>query len=736
MTEAFAPSAEQLKTLARWRVSTFWVMLVGYIGYYLVRGNLPVALPLLSQEFGYTNTQLGAILTFAELAYALGKFTNGPLADRVGGRRIFLIGMWGSLIFSFAFPLHPGIPFFVAVACLSRYFLSMGWGGIIKTIGEWYEPERNGTIMGLISVNFQFGGVLASLFGSLLIYLGSGWKGLFIWPAVAVFGLAIASHLASKESPQAVVPGVRFGKNAGAKRAAVDFRLDAPADGLAIVKRLLAVPLFRQVLVFSFVVHILRSFFMVWVPKFMVDLGMGNVNAALTSAVFPLMGCVGTIALGWYTDRYAVGGDRAAAMWKMLLGLVFSLAAIALLIPRGMAAGGMIVVLLGASGLFLYGPYSMSSGCLTLDIAGPEGAGTCTGLIDGIGYVGGALASWGAGYLADIFGWSEVFWTLSAISLFTVAWTWYMSWYAQRAAVLRPAASFAAAAVAVTLFAGCSTGPIRARRFEVQGHRGARAVRPENTLSAFRYALEAGVDTLELDLHVTKDDVLVVAHDPFVNPKLCLGPGGSFLEDPPLIRKLSLADLKSYDCGSLKNPRFPAQVPQPGERIPSFAEVLQWLALETDSRARYVRLNVETKLEEAHPDEAPDPETFARLVVDELRRHRVVERTTLQSFDFRTLVAARKLEPRLRISALVDDRPAEPLAAIATRLKADIVSPNHEWLTAGDVAALHEAGVRVVPWTANDEASWKRLAEINVDGIITDDPVPLLEFRRRMEQEP
>jgi glycerophosphoryl diester phosphodiesterase len=105
-----------------------------------------------------------------------------------------------------------------------------------------------------------------------------------------------------------------------------------------------------------------------------------------------------------------------------------------------------------------------------------------------------------------------------------------------------------------------------------------------------------------------------------------------------------LAELQAYDCGSLKHPRFPAQVPQPGERVPSFAEVLQWLALETDPRARSVRLNVETKLGEARPDEAPDPETFARLAVDELRRHGFLKRTTLQSFDFRTLAAARRLE--------------------------------------------------------------------------------------------
>lgn len=439
----FAPDNDQLARLSRWRVSTFWVMLVGYIGYYLVRGNLAVALPLLSQKFGYTNLQLGVILTFSELAYALGKFTTGPLADQIGGKKIFMLGMWGGVLFNFAFPLLPNLVYFTVVWCVVRYFLSMGWGGIIKTIGEWYEPERNGTVMGLISVNFQFGSVLASLFCGLLIYLGVGWKGLFYWPAVTVAFIAIASHFASKESPRTLYPGVRFGRNAGTKKAVIDFGAkpgEKPA-ALTIIRRLLQVPLFRQVLVFSFFIHILRSFFMFWVPKFMVDMGMGNVNAALTSAVFPLMGCLGTIALGWYTDRYAVDGDRAAAMWKMLLGLVISLVTIALLIPYRLQYQTALVILLGAAGLFLYGPYSMSAGCITLDIAGAEGAGTCTGLLDGLGYIGGALAAWGAGAVADAFGWKEVFWSLAAFALFTVGWTYYMSWSYKIPANLRTSIS-------------------------------------------------------------------------------------------------------------------------------------------------------------------------------------------------------------------------------------------------------------------------------------------------------
>ena len=421
------PSPAQTELLKKWRISTFWVMLIGYIGYYLVRGNLPVALPLLSKEFGYTNTQLGYILTFSELCYALGKFTTGPIADQIGGKKIFMLGITGAVILNFAFPLYPNLFYFTAVWCIARYFLSMGWGGLTKIIGAWYEPERNGTIMGIISINFQLGGSIAALFAGALIALKVGWKGLFFWPACLVSVIAIWAAFASRESPQTVIPNVRFGRNAGLLKAELKFE-SANGDKYGVfhvMKGLFQIPLFRELLVFSFFMHILRSFFMYWIPKFMVDMGMGHVGAAMSSAVFPLAGCVGTIALGWYTDRHS--RKRTSAMWKMLLGSTIAIASIVPLVAYRMEYAWVIVVLLGIAGFCIYGPYSMTAGCLTLDIAGSEGAGTCSGLLDGFGYIGGTVASLGAGIVADVFGWQQVFWSLSFLGLITTLWVAFMS---------------------------------------------------------------------------------------------------------------------------------------------------------------------------------------------------------------------------------------------------------------------------------------------------------------------
>jgi sugar phosphate permease len=424
------PNALELRDLKKWQASTFWVMLLGYIGYYLCRANISVALPLLSKEFSYTNTELGIILTASELTYAIGKFINGPLADRVGGRNIFLIGMLGAILFNLLFPLYHSILWFTFAWCGARYFLSMGWGGIVKTIGAWFPAERSGTVMGVISINFQFGGVAGTMLAGFILSLGADWHGLFYYPAGILFLILIWSYFASKEGPDHVHKGIAFGSKASKKLPHLNqakTSSDLQESVWLNIKHLLKLSIFRQILVFSFITTLLRSTFLFWTPKLLVDIGMGHIAAAFSSAVFPLLGVIGTVLLGWYTDHYAKNGDRARMMWIMLLGLVISLILISILIPLRLEYQNSIIVLMGTSGFFLYGPYSMSSGCLTLDIAGFTRAGSCSGLIDGIGYLGGALSAWGAGYLSDQLGWAQVFYVMAGISLLSVLSAYLMS---------------------------------------------------------------------------------------------------------------------------------------------------------------------------------------------------------------------------------------------------------------------------------------------------------------------
>ena len=258
-----------------------------------------------------------------------------------------------------------------------------------------------------------------------------------------------------------------------------------------------------------------------------------------------------------------------------------------------------------------------------------------------------------------------------------------------------------------------------ADRVLVHGHRGARGAMPENTLPAFKYAIRAGVDVLELDLAVTKDNVLVVSHDPLLNPVIC--------KDAPKgtpIRTLTLAEVKQYDCGALKNPQFSRQTPVPGTKIPTLDEVF-----DLAKRGRF-EFNVETKSSPRHPELTPSPEEFARLLLGKIREHGLQRRVIVQSFDFRTLHAMKQLDPSIRLSALYSG-PQKSFVAIAREAGAEIVSPETSLVTKEKVTEAHQSGLEVVPWTANTPEEWRRLIEAGVDAIISDYPADLISFLKK-----
>ena len=262
-----------------------------------------------------------------------------------------------------------------------------------------------------------------------------------------------------------------------------------------------------------------------------------------------------------------------------------------------------------------------------------------------------------------------------------------------------------------------------APRIQVHGHRGARALRPENSLPAFAYAMEQGVDVLELDLAVTADDVLVVSHDSHMNPAYCQGPAGA----ETLIRKMTLAQLRLWDCGAKANSGFPKQQTVPGTRVPTLQEVFDLVK----SKNSKVEFNIETKISPAKPEQTPTPERFSEMVRDVVRTNGLTARVILQSFDYRTLHAMKRLEPAMRLSALYPNSMREAhrtLVDLAKESGATIVSPHFSTVKAEEVTAAHAAGLVIVPWTANDPAQWDKLIAAQVDAIITDDPAALIAY--------
>jgi len=254
-------------------------------------------------------------------------------------------------------------------------------------------------------------------------------------------------------------------------------------------------------------------------------------------------------------------------------------------------------------------------------------------------------------------------------------------------------------------------------RIQVHGHRGARARLPENTLPGFEYAIQAGVDALEMDMAVTKDNVVVISHDPILHGPICKGP-----RESAVIRELTLAEVREWDCGAVQNPHFPMQQTAPGTRMPTLDDVFQ---LAGRGNLDY---HLETKSFPGQPQYTPPPEEFARMVLERIRQYQLEPRVVLLSFDYRTLVAMRKLAPEIRLSALTetDSRDFRIIAEEAGN--AEIVSPEFHLVTQEKVAAAHSAGLRVVPWTANAPLDWDMLIQARVDAIVTDDPAALIAY--------
>jgi glycerophosphoryl diester phosphodiesterase len=301
--------------------------------------------------------------------------------------------------------------------------------------------------------------------------------------------------------------------------------------------------------------------------------------------------------------------------------------------------------------------------------------------------------------------------------------------------------------------------------FDLQAHRGGLAHRPENTLPAFANGMRIGVSTLELDVQITEDGVAVVTHDRQVTPVKCRDTEPATPGDPEFpyvgkyINTLTLAQVKTLDCGTRRppdprtDPYLPTLVMAPGERMPTLEQVFQFVK-------RYgtedLKMNVETKVEAGAPQETAPREQFVQVVAREVREARLLERVTIQSFDWGALMRMGEVEPRLPLVALVvpnflqvgqpgaspwlggidiDDFGGDPVAAVKS-FGADAISPLHgdpqggavywpeykPFTTSELVERAHRAGLEVVPWTVNDRPTMEKLIDDGVDGLITDYP--------------
>lgn len=288
--------------------------------------------------------------------------------------------------------------------------------------------------------------------------------------------------------------------------------------------------------------------------------------------------------------------------------------------------------------------------------------------------------------------------------------------------------------------------PVPVRIFDLQGHRGARGLAPENTLPAFQKALDLGVNTIECDMAITRDGVVVIHHDLWLNPDTTRGPDGKWLEQRgPAIRDLSFAELQQYDVGRLKPGTeyartFPDQQAVDGTRVPRLADLFD---LVRKSGNTSIGFDCETKVSPLDPEATLPPEEFARRTIAEIRKAGMQTRLMIQSFDWRTLQVVQKEAPEIRTMYLSSPRTLAPgkdgapspwLAgfdpdrhggSVPRAVKAaggKIWAPNQTYLTPAMLQEAHALGIVVIPWTVNDTAMMNKLLDMGVDGIISDRP--------------
>ncbi len=294
--------------------------------------------------------------------------------------------------------------------------------------------------------------------------------------------------------------------------------------------------------------------------------------------------------------------------------------------------------------------------------------------------------------------------------------------------------------------------------FDLEAHRGGRDVRPENTLYSYAYAIELGATSIECDMQLTKDGQIVMSHNPILNSDITRDENGNYIENNKYdIRLMTVDELKKFDVGVM-DPNCGEYYDLHGKtqftydaKIPTLEELMQLIQSYGDKN---IVLNIETK---SYPDPASagyknnaDPKKFVEVFNNIVKKYDMEDRVVLQSFDWQTLIEMKKLNPNISTSALWQEQPSwgrdseslrryekkkSPwlggldikdyqgnLVKAAHAIGADIISPYYTEISKQDVDEAHSLGMKVVPWTVNNEKDMNMLLDMGVDGIISDKP--------------
>ncbi len=425
-TPANASAASQKRgaQLTAWHVTTIALLALGYTGYYFCRSNLSVVLPDLIQDLarrGITvneaQVKLGFIASAGTMAYALGKFVSGSLADLFGGKRNFVGGMAGSILFTVLFAMGGGFPLFTLAWIGNRLFQSTGWVGLVKVTSRWFSYSTYGTVMAVLSLSYLFGDAACRWVMGLLLAAGLGWRSVFLAGAGSLAVLLAANLLLLRETPEERGLPSPEANPLNVYAAEEGHDEDAKVGLLAIVKPLVTSFPFWMVCLLSLGTTLLRETFNFWTPTYFVQyVGLSISTAAQRSALFPLFGGISVLAAGVLSDKLGLNGRNLVLIAGMLTSTV---CLVVLAHTPGHANQWTPVVLVTLVGFLLLGPYSYLAGAMSLDFGGKRGSATAAGIIDGVGYLAGWLSGDTVARVTVAFGWKNAFLALAGAAFLT-----------------------------------------------------------------------------------------------------------------------------------------------------------------------------------------------------------------------------------------------------------------------------------------------------------------------------
>jgi sugar phosphate permease len=384
--------------------SYLWLgtLVCGYIGVYICRKNLSVAIPMLQSSFGVSREQIGTVASASTFAYAAGKFLFGPVIDRLGGRLCFFSSLFLVALFGALGGTAGSISMLALWYSSNRLAGSAAWGSMMKMVPDWFAPKDLAFASALLSLGFVFGGVCATLLaGQIAEWSGNNWRVVMSAPAAVLLVIIAFNWLILPRSPKS-----------GSSKAAASRRKFNWDDILVLLK----IRQFWIVCGLSFALTLMRETFNTWTVDFFKTEGgpgMSNQMAAFMSTPYDAFGAVGIVTLGWVFGRIG-----RTARNRLVFGILMVLTLLLYYLPtffrEGLWLPTVAVALIGFLG---YGPYSLLAGVLSVEIRGKEHVGTVAGIVDGVGYIAGILAGKQFGHIVDVGGYKLGFQSLAALTL-------------------------------------------------------------------------------------------------------------------------------------------------------------------------------------------------------------------------------------------------------------------------------------------------------------------------------